>query len=385
MIYLDNAATTSVDPEVFEAMAPYLMEYYGNPNGKFYLQATKAKEAVEIAREAVANFISCKKDEVIFTSGASEGNNFIIKGVTDAHHQRGNHIITTNIEHSSILEVYRFLEKKGWNVTYLSVDSNGKINIDELKDKITEGTILVSVGWANSEIGTIQNVKEIGKTIKEANSNIFFHVDGTQVVGKTKISFMETEIDFLTFSAHKFYGPKGIGATIIKRDKDGNKPEITPLIHGGEQEMGYRGGTLAVANIVGMGKAAEISSKKIDTYYNHLLDLKNTFIETLKKSQLQYKINSPEKDVIPSIINVMFTNLYNETLIKDISDEIAISTGSACSSAKPSHVLKAIGLKDQEIRNSVRFSLGKHTTNNDIITAIGRIENVYLKYRSIFG
>lgn len=254
-----------------------------------------------------------------------------------------------------------------------------------MRDKITEETILVSVGWANSEIGTIQDVEAIGKIIKEVNPSVFFHVDGTQVIGKIKINFVETKIDFLAFSAHKFYGPKGIGATIIKRDRDGDKPEITPLIHGGEQEMGYRGGTLAVANIVGMGKAAEISSKQIDTNHNHLLDLRRTLIDSLKKSQLQYKINSPEKDVIPSIINVMFANLNNETLIKDISDEIAISTGSACSSAKPSYVLKAIGLTDQEVRNSVRFSFGKNTTNKDIIRTIERIEQVYLKYKSMFG
>ena len=383
MIYLDYAATTPTDPQVFEAMEPYLLQQYGNPNGKYYIQAMETKSAVDSAKEQIANFLKCQTDELILTSGASEANNFIIKGIIDATERQPSHIITTQIEHSSVLATCKYLEKRGWSVTYLPVDNNGQIELSELQNALTQDTTLVSIGWANNEIGTLMDIYAIGNVIKNYSKEIFFHTDATQAVGKIPINFSQTPVDALTLSGHKFYGPKGIGAAVIKRDRDGILPRITPLIHGGEQEMGLRGGTSAVANIVGMGKAADIANKDISSTLKHLEKLYRLLIEELQKSNISFKVNNFGSDRLFGIVSLTLYGVSNELIIKTLANEIAISAGSACSATKPSHVLSAIGLSKEDIRSTVRVSFGKFSDENEIRNAIKAIENVYERFRVI--
>jgi cysteine desulfurase len=383
MIYLDYAATTPTDPQVFETMEPYLLQQFGNPNGKYYIHAVETKSAVDNAKEQVAAFLKCQSDELVFTSGASEANNFIIKGITDASERQHGHIITTQVEHSSVLATCKYLEKHGWKVTYLPVDHNGQIQFDDLQNALSQETVLVSVGWGNNEIGTLADIHAIGSMIKNYSDKIFFHTDATQAVGKIPINFSQTPIDALTLSAHKFYGPKGIGAAVLKRDRDGILPRITPLIHGGEQEMGLRGGTSAVANIVGMGTAAEIAAREISSTLKHLEKLYHLLIEELQKSSISFKVNNFGSDRLFGIVSLTLYGVSNELIIRTLANEVAISAGSACSATKPSHVLTAIGLSKEEIRSTVRVSFGKFTDENDIRNAIQAIENVYEKFRVI--
>ncbi|MFC4306397.1 cysteine desulfurase family protein [Cohnella boryungensis] len=383
MIYLDYAATTPIDPQVYEDMKSYLLQQYGNPNGKYYTQAIETKNAVDNARERVAKFLKCQMDELIITSGASEANNFIIKGIVDASEQTNPHIVTTQIEHSSILATCKFLEKRGCKVTYLSVDDNGQIELDDLRNALTEETTLVSIGWGNNEIGTLVDIQAIGNLIKNVSSQIFFHTDATQAVGKVPINFSKVNVDALSFSAHKFYGPKGVGGAVIKRDKDGILPKITPLIHGGEQEMGLRGGTSAVANIVGMGKAAEIADKDLSVTIKHIEKLYRFLIEELQKSSISFKVNNFGSDRLFGIVSLTLYGVSNELIIKALASDVAVSAGSACSATKPSHVLSAIGLNKDEIRSTIRVSFGKYTEVNDIRNSVKAIEKVYEKFRVI--
>ena len=356
MIYLDNASTTKIRKEVVDEMMPYLTDIYGNPTAKYYKQAVNAKNAIDLARHKVASLLNCREDEVIFTSGSTEGNNMIIKGVADYYVNKGKHIITTTIEHASIIETCKFLESKGYKITYLSVNDKGLINIDELRSAINKDTILVSVMWVNNEIGSINDIKKISEICQDRK--VLFHTDATQAIGKINVDLAQySNVNFLTLSGHKIYGPKGIGATIIKKDTQGLDLHITPLIHGGGQEFNYRSGTLAVHNIVGLGKACElieselsfiktsiktkhlILQKALEEYFNNYIEIINDFEEK-----------------VYGIISARFIGINNQILLKKISALIAASTGSTCSINKPSHVLRAIGKDDSEIRQIIRFS-----------------------------
>lgn len=375
MLYLDNAATTQVLNEVKDYMIEYLVKYYANSEVDYYDLGIKSKQAIEQARNHVARLVGCRENEVIFTSGATESNNMIIKGVVKAYKDLGNHIITTKVEHSSVLNVCQYLESEGYRVTYLDVDRFGRIKLEDLENAITENTILISIIWGNNELGTLNDIHSIDQLIfqyeLDSKRKIFFHSDATQVVGKMDIDFGQFKaLDFLSLSAHKFHGPKGVGSAILRSDEYGFLPKIEPLIHGGGQEGNYRSGTIPVHNIVGLGKAAEIAHNNLEINYNNLLSLEKRFIEILdstigKKIRLVY--NSDTKEKVPGIINVQFEGIRNKRMLEYLSSKgIMASSGSACSISKPSHVLKAIGKNQKEIEESIRFSLSSYEDINNL-------------------
>lgn len=365
MIYFDNSATTRIDCRVVDAMLPYLYESFGNPSSKYYSLAINAKNAVEEAREQISLLLGCEADEVIFTAGATESNNMIIKGVMEMYGGDNPHLVIGKAEHSSVLEIAKYVESKGVKVTYLNVDQYGRVNLDEFNDCLSLSPTLISIQWGNNELGSINDIKYIARRCEE--EKVFFHTDATQVVGKIKINLNEIPVKFLSCSAHKFHGPKGIGAAIIRKDTLGIRTKIAPLIHGGGQENEYRSGTHSVHNIVGFGKAAEIALSEQPDSADILEQLEKELKSKLVSMFSEViHFNSDDHDKIPGIVNIQFKGINNELLIKKVSDRVAISTGSACSSSKPSHVLQSIGLPLSEVRNSVRVSLSKENTIEEI-------------------
>src|SRR5699024_8521205 len=360
MLYLDNSATTSILPEVKDKMITYLTEEYGNPSGKYYQLAENAKQAIDSARKHVAQLLNSKEDEIIFTSGATESNNIVLKGIADYYSNKGKHIITTKTEHNAVLDVCKFLESKGFEVTYLEVDHYGRINLNDLEEAIRKDTILVSIIWRNNEIGSLSDIKTIAKLCK--NKNVFFHTDATQVVGKVNIDLNQYDgITFLSCSAHKMHGPKGVGALFIRSNEYGELTRITPLFDGGGQEKNIRSGTYSVHNIVGFGEAARIASEQLDDNQKKLIQLEKKLTSILKdKFDDNISFNSDHKNKIPGLVNVRFIGINNQILLKKLSPIIAASSGSACSSTQPSHVLQAIGLDLKETRESVRFSFSPY-------------------------
>lgn len=359
MIYLDNSATTAIAPEVLDAMLPYLKEEYGNPSSKYYTLAENAKRAIEKARQQVAALVGCEEDEVVFTSGATESNNFIIKGIADFYQDKGKHIVTSKVEHPSIIETCKFLESKGFKVTYLDVDQYGRIDLSELEQIIVSDNkpILVSIIWGNNEIGSLNDIAAISDLCMR--HNVFFHTDATQVMGKVPVTLdNHPGINFLSFSGHKLHGPKGVGASIIKKHKLGFKTKITPLLHGGSQENDYRSGTHAVHNIVGLGKAAEMALQNFEDNVKKLENLENIVKEYLvEKFGNILVFNNDFENKIPGLLSIQLSGVNNELFIRKTADKIAISTGSACSSTKPSHVLAAIGKSIDEVRSTLRITL----------------------------
>ncbi|WP_043934650.1 cysteine desulfurase family protein [Bacillus sp. EB01] len=366
MLYLDNSATTPVHPEVKNAMLPYLMEEFGNPSSKYYSVAENAKKAVKEARVNLAFLLGCSESEIIFTSGSTESNNMIIKGVAEEYSNKGNHIITSKVEHPSVLETCKYLEQKGYEVTYLDVDKYGRISTEALVKEIKESTILVSIIWGNNELGSLNDMEKIAEVCNE--KNVFLHTDATQIVGKVDFSLSSLPgVTFLSCSAHKFHGPKGIGATFIRQDKYGILTKITPLLHGGGQEQGIRSGTLAVHNIVGMGKAAEISIKNLKQNIDKITELELYLTSILKeKFGDNISFNNDSLNKIPGIVSVLFKEVNNELLVKALAPTIAASTGSACSSSKPSHVLSSIGFTIDQVRSTIRFSLSSYINKDEL-------------------
>lgn len=360
-IYLDNAATTKVKEEVLRSMIPYFYEEYGNPSSIYHI-GRNAKNAIENARLKVARLIGANKNEIYFTSGGSESDNMALKGIAYANIDKGNHIITSKIEHHAVLETCEFLETQGFKVTYLNVDKNGLINIDELRNSITDKTILISVMYANNEIGTIEPIKEIAEIAHE--KNIIFHTDAVQAIGNIEIDVKRIGIDLLSISGHKIYGPKGVGALYIK---DGIK--ITKFINGGGQEKNKRAGTENIAGIVGFGKACELCKRDIKEHVNKLKNLRDYYEERIIENIPNIKINGYKENRLPGNSNISFRDVDGISLILELDNKgICASSGSACSSgsSKPSHVLTSLGLNSNLSKGALRITLGDFNTKEDI-------------------
>lgn len=360
-VYMDYSATTYVKPEVLEEMMPYFTEKFGNPSS-FYGISRETKRAIDTAREKVAKGLNCLPDEVYFTGGGSEADNWAIKGIASAHKNKGNHIITTKIEHHAVLHTCQYLEKNGFEVTYLDVDSEGVINLDDLKNAITDKTILVSIMFANNEIGTIQPVKEIGEICKE--KKVFFHTDAVQAVGNVPIDVKEMNIDMLSLAGHKIYGPKGIGVLYIKKGI-----KIDNLIHGGAQEKNRRAGTENIAGIVGLGKAMELATCNIEEHMEKMTALRDRLIDGLLKIPYT-NLNGPRGEKrLPGNVNVRFRFIEGESILLSLDFKgVCASSGSACTSGSldPSHVLLAIGLPHELAHGSLRLTLGAGSTEEDV-------------------
>lgn len=376
-IYFDHAATTAVAPEVKEAMEPYFCENYGNASSLYEL-GYKSKEAINIARVNVAKAINAKPNEIYFTSCGSESDNLAIKGVARAHRQNGNHIITSRIEHPAVLNTCRQLEKEGFRVTYLNVDKNGFIDLEELKNSINSKTILVSIMFANNEVGTIEPIKEISRIVH--SNNAIFHTDAVQAVGNIKIDVKEMVIDLLSMSAHKFYGPKGVGALYVRDSID-----FIQLQNGGHQENDKRAGTENVAGIVGLGKAIEIANDNVMQNNEKLLNLRNYCIEQIKNRIPYIRINGDLNSRLPGNINISFLYVNGKDLVKLLAKKgICTSSGSACSSGlpQPSHVLLAMGLSEDIASSALRITLGKENTKEEIDYFVGELEKIVINLRT---
>lgn len=361
--YADHSATTFVKDEVLQEMLPYFTQNFGNASSMYKIGRI-SKEAINKARCKVATAIGARSDEIYFTSGGSEADNMIVAEVARKYRFKGNHIITSKIEHLAILNTCKMLEKEGFEVTYLDVDKNGFISIEQLKKTIKEDTILISIMFANNEIGTIEPIEEIGKIAKE--NNIFFHTDAVQAIGNVKIDVHKLNIDLLSLSAHKFYGPKGVGCAYIKREI-----EFNPLINGGHQEFSKRAGTENVAGIVGLSKAIEIATddENFEKYNEKLLKYRNIFIDKITKNLDNVVINGDLEKRLPGNVNISFKGLDSQTLLAMLDMEgICASSGSACNSTviTPSHVLTAIGLDKKTANSTLRFTFGNSNTLEDI-------------------
>lgn len=379
-IYMDNHATTPCDPRVVEAMLPYFSEKFGNAASRTHRFGWEAQEAVEEARQQVADLIGASPKEIIFTSGATESNNLAIKGVAEAYRERGNHIITVATEHKAVLDVCRRLELGGFRVTYLQVSSDGLISADDVKRAITDETILVSVMLANNEIGVIQPIAEIGRVCRERG--VIFHTDAAQGVGKIPFNVAEAFVDLASISAHKIYGPKGIGALYIRRASP--RIRLVPIIDGGGHERGLRSGTLNVPAIVGFGKACQIAKAEMRIEAERLLCLREKLRRGIMDQLPEVYLNGHPEQRLPGNLNLAFGYVEGESLLAALGD-IAVSSGAACTSAnvEPSHVLKAIGLSDDLAHSSIRFGLGRFNTEQEVEYVIGRVVEVVNRLREM--
>jgi len=379
-IYLDYASTTPVDPRVASKMMEFLTPEgeFGNPASRSHRFGWKADEAVEEARSHVANLVNCDPREIVWTSGATEADNLAIKGVARFYKTKGNHIITSKIEHKAVLDPCRQLEREGFEVTYLDPDEKGVISPDAVKSAIKDTTVLVSIMHINNELGTINDIAKIGEITRENGS--FFHVDAAQSTGKVNIDLENMPVDLMSFSAHKTYGPKGIGALYVRR-----KPRVRleALIHGGGHERGMRSGTLATHQIVGMGEAFRIARNEMKEDHKKIAEYHERFLEKVKDIDHVY-INGDLNNKVPNILNVSFNFVEGESLIMGLKD-IAVSSGSACTSAslEPSYVLRALGRKDELAHSSIRFSFGRFTSDNDVENTLDILGNVVHRLREL--
>ncbi|CDH90087.1 cysteine desulfurase [Clostridium botulinum B str. Eklund 17B (NRP)] len=375
---MDYAATTYVKPEVLEEMLPYFTKNFGNPSS-FYEISRITKMAIDEARAKVAKALNCETSEVYFTGGGSEADNWAIKGIASAHKNKGNHIITTKVEHHAVLHTCQYLEKLGFEVTYLDVDEEGFINIEDLKNAITDKTILVSIMFANNEIGTIQPIKEIGEICKERN--VYFHTDAVQAIGNAPIDVKEMNIDMLSLAGHKIYGPKGIGVLYIKKGI-----RIENLIHGGGQERTRRAGTENIASIVGLGKAIELATANLEEHIKTMSELRDRLIDGLLEIPYSH-LNGPRGDKrLPGNVNVRFRFIEGESILLSLDFEgICASSGSACTSGSldPSHVLLAIGLPHEEAHGSLRLTLGDGSNIEDVDYVIETLPPIIQRLRNM--
>ena len=379
-IYLDNHATTPVDPRVLDAMLPYFTERFGNAASKSHAFGWEAEAAVDTAREQIAKSIGAAAKEIVFTSGATESDNLAIKGVAESYREKGNHVVTCVTEHKAVLDSCKVLQKQGFQVTYLPVEPDGLIDLGRLRESLTDKTILISLMAANNEIGTIHPIKEIGRLAKE--KNILFHTDATQGVGKIPINVDAMGIDLLSLTAHKMYGPKGVGALYVRSTKP--RVKLAALIDGGGHERGMRSGTLNVPGIVGLGKACEIALKEMGAEGERLIALRERLKDGLLAELDEVYINGHPLKRLPGNLNMSFAYVEGESLLMGLK-EIAVSTGSACTSAslEPSYVLKAIGVADELAYSAIRFGLGRFTTEEEIDYTIRRVVGEVRRLREI--
>lgn len=377
IIYFDNNATTPLDTDVFEKMRPYFLELYGNASSTQYILGRKSKEAIELAKRQLASFINCDEEELIFTSGATESITTALQGVFTKYQSVGKHYITCKTEHSAVLENFKRLEKLGAEVTYISVDSEGNIDLNELTNTIRKDTVLVSLMAANNETGTLHPIEKIAEICVE--KNVLFFCDATQHIGKLPIDLKQTPIDILCLSGHKFYGPKGIGALYVR--KKSKRIQIQPLILGGSQELGYRAGTYNVPGIVGMGYAAELAFKRLATYKNHCEKLRNLLeLKLGGLEELSFHGNSSNR--LPNVSSIEFRYINAAEIISH-SQQFALSMGSACQSEapNPSHVLLAMGLQADRAKSTLRISLGIQNTEEEILQFVEHLEKLIPKLR----
>jgi cysteine desulfurase len=368
---MDNHATTRVDPRVLEVMLPYFTEKFGNAASRSHVFGWESEAAVDLAREQIARLIHASSPrEIVFSSGATESDNLAIKGVAESYRDKGNHIITCVTEHKAVLDTCKVLEKQGCQVTYLPVDNKGVVNMNRLCEAITEKTILISIMAANNEIGTIEPVKEIGQLAHA--KGILFHTDATQAVGKIPLNVEEMGIDLLSLTAHKMYGPKGIGALYVRAAKP--RVRLTPMIDGGGHERGMRSGTLNVPGIVGLGKACEIAQKEMAAEAERLTSLRERLKKQIVDQLEEIHINGHLTERLPGNLNMSFAYVEGESLLMALKD-IAVSTGSACTSAslEPSHVLRAIGVEEELAHTSIRFGLGRFNTEEEVDYVVRRV------------
>ena len=372
-VYLDYNSTTPVDSRVLEKMLPFFSQNFGNSASRSHLFGWTAQEAVENAREQVANLINAESKEIVFTSGATESNNLAIKGLFEINYPNKKHIITIQTEHKAVLDVCKHLEKLGAEVTYLQPDSTGLITVQQVEEAIKDETFLISVMYANNEIGTIQPMKNIGELARKYD--ILFHSDATQAVGKMEIDVQEDNIDLLSLSGHKLYAPKGIGALFIRKNSRASR--LIAQMDGGKHERGFRSGTLNVTGIVGLGEACELAKKELTIDNQRLTILRNKLESEILQNILDVKVNGNSTNRLPNLTNISFGKVDGETLLMSFRD-IAVSSGSACTSAsvEPSYVLKSIGLSDVMAYASIRFSLGKYTTEAEIDFTIQYVKEV---------
>lgn len=377
-IYLDYQSTTPIDPRVVDAMVDVMKNEFGNPHSRSHSYGWKAEELVEISRRQVAQLIKADEKEIFFTSGATESNNIAIKGVANFYAPKKNHIITVATEHKCVINSVRDLEQEGFEVTFLPVKKDGLIDLNHLENCITDKTSLVSVMTINNEIGVIQPIKEIGAICKK--KGVFFHTDAAQAFGKIPIDVNEMNIDLLSISGHKIYGPKGIGALFIRRKP---RVRIKPLFSGGGQERGIRSGTIPTQLVVGLGKAAELASKEMNENYDHIKNLSDKFFNAISEIPHIF-LNGDKNNRFPGNLNFSFAAIEGESMIMAIKD-LAVSSGSACtsSSLEPSYVLHALGLSDDLAHTSIRFGIGKFTTIEEIDYAIKLIKQKVEKLRSL--
>lgn len=378
-IYLDNNATTQLDPRVFEVMTPFFLENYGNAASKSHAFGWKAEEAVDYAREQIATLIGANEKEIIFTSGATESNNLAIKGVYEMYAAKGNHFITVSTEHKAVLDACKHLEKLGAEITYLPVGGDGLIKVEQIAEAIKPNTVLVSVMYGNNELGVIQPIKEIGKLCKD--NGVLFHTDATQAVGKIPVDVLADNIDLMSFTAHKMYGPKGVGALYVRRKNP--RVKVTAQMDGGGHERGMRSGTLNVPGIVGFGKACELARLEMESEARRLSQLRDKLENALLKLEESY-VNGSVEHRLPHTTNISFKYVEGEGLMMGIKD-IAVSSGSACTSAslEPSYVLKNLGLDDELAHSSLRFGLSRFTTEEEIDFTINCVGEAVNKLRDM--
>jgi len=379
-IYMDNHATTPVDPRVVEAMLPYFTTQFGNAASRNHSFGWEAEKAVENAREQIARLINATPKEMIFTSGATESNNLALKGVAEMYREKGNHLITMAIEHKAVLDTCKRLEKYGYQVTYLPVSREGLIDLDELRAAITDKTILISIMYANNEIGVLQPLEEIGKLAKECK--VLFHTDATQAVGKIPFDVQKLNVDLASLSAHKMYGPKGIGALYVRRKNP--RVQVSAIVDGGGHERGMRSGTLNVPGIVGFGAACAIAEKEMPTEMERLGRLRDRLKDNIFARLDEVYINGSTEHRLPNNLNVSFAYVEGESLLMGIND-VAVSSGSACTSAtlEPSYVLKALGVGEDLAHTSIRFGLGRFNTGEEVDYVADRVAETVIRLREL--